>query len=235
MIGTSVAYRDDQHLPHPTIRHIKCSLILPSSRTVHRCSNCVKHRATMFSQLRRHITNSSFALSKSISSHINYRYLTSPEKMQRLHSLQNERRNLLKRLIRLKAKIEEEVVGNGVLLDEEITGDLYSVMIDAEKKKLHDYPDGSFKKVFWDQQKECASRADKRGMRWHPLMIKWCLYICHLSSKAYNTLRDSKCIQLPSHRTLQDYSHCIKTGVYMHACSTLPPVDINYNSWFDFI
>ena len=92
----------------------------------------------MFSQLRRH--NSSSALSKSISSHINYRYLTSPEKMQRLHSLQNERRNLLKRLVRLKAKIEE-VAGNGVLLDEEMTGDLYSVMIDAEKKKLHDCPD----------------------------------------------------------------------------------------------
>ena len=32
----------------------------------------------------------------------------------------------------------------------------------------------------------------------------------NLSGKAYDTLRDSKCFQLPSQRTLRDYSNCIK-------------------------
>ena len=41
-------------------------------------------------------------------------------------------------------------------------------------------------------------------------MIKWCIYLRHQSSKAYETLRDSECIHLPSQRTLRDYSNCVK-------------------------
>lgn len=48
-------------------------------------------------------------------------------------------------------------------------------------------------------------------MRWHPLFIKWCLYLKHQSSKAYKTLRDSGCISLPSQRTLRDYTHCVNS------------------------
>ena len=44
---------------------------------------------------------------------------------------------------------------------------------------------------------------------WHPLMIKWCLYLRHLSGKAYETLRASGCVKLPSQRTLRDYTHCV--------------------------
>ena len=49
-------------------------------------------------------------------------------------------------------------------------------------------------------------------MRWHPLMIRWCLYLQHLSNKAYDTLRASGCVHLPSQRTLRDYSHCYESG-----------------------
>ena len=50
-------------------------------------------------------------------------------------------------------------------------------------------------------------------MRWHPLLIKWCLYLRPLSGKAYDLLRDSGCIHLPSQRTLRDYTHYIKSQV----------------------
>lgn len=50
------------------------------------------------------------------------------------------------------------------------------------------------------------------GIRWHLLMIRWCLYLRHQSSKAYETLRESGCLHLPSQRTLRDYSHCVKAG-----------------------
>ena len=43
-------------------------------------------------------------------------------------------------------------------------------------------------------------------------MIHWCLYLHHLSSKAYTTLRESGCLHLPSERTLNDYSHCYESG-----------------------
>ena len=44
-------------------------------------------------------------------------------------------------------------------------------------------------------------------MRWHPLIVKWCLYQHYLSNGAYETLRNSGVIQLPSTRTLRDYKH----------------------------
>ena len=40
-------------------------------------------------------------------------------------------------------------------------------------------------------------------------MIKWCLYLRHLSGKAYEALRASGCVKLPSQRTLRDYTHCV--------------------------
>lgn len=82
-------------------------------------------------------------------------------------------------------------------------------MDDAESAVKKKYSEGSFQQIFWDQQRQASSRTGK-GRRWHPLMIKWCIYLRHQSNKAYETLRDSGCIQLPSQRTLRDYSNCIK-------------------------
>lgn len=47
-------------------------------------------------------------------------------------------------------------------------------------------------------------------MKWHPLVIKWSLYLRHLSGKAYDeVLQKTGCIKLPSQRTLRDYTHYI--------------------------
>ena len=48
-------------------------------------------------------------------------------------------------------------------------------------------------------------------MCWHPGIIKWCLYLRYQSSKAYETVRSSGVIKLPSQRTLRDYSHCVSS------------------------
>ena len=45
------------------------------------------------------------------------------------------------------------------------------------------------------------------SLKWHPLMIKWCLHIRHISSGGYRALRKSGCLSLPSQRTLRDYTH----------------------------
>ena len=42
-------------------------------------------------------------------------------------------------------------------------------------------------------------------MPWHPLIIRWCPYMHSKSSKAYDGLRQF--LNLPSQRTLYDYSH----------------------------
>jgi hypothetical protein len=40
-------------------------------------------------------------------------------------------------------------------------------------------------------------------------MVKWCLYLRHISPKAYELLKSSGVIKLPSQRTLRDYTHFI--------------------------
>ena len=44
-------------------------------------------------------------------------------------------------------------------------------------------------------------------------MVKWCLYLRHQSRSAYETLRSSGCLSLPSQRTLRDYTHYTSTTI----------------------
>ena len=101
------------------------------------------------------------------------------------------------------------ITSQGIALDKGTSGDMVAIMQEEEEAVRKAYPDNSFQMIFWKQQKEAAERSPK-GMRWHPIMIKWCIYLRHLSSKAYETLRESGCIALPSQRTLRDYTNCIK-------------------------
>jgi len=38
-------------------------------------------------------------------------------------------------------------------------------------------PPASFKRIFWSQQFEAASKKDACSMHWHPLIIQWCLHL----------------------------------------------------------
>jgi hypothetical protein len=56
-----------------------------------------------------------------------------------------------------------------------------------------------------DQAK--ALNVTSRQMRWHPLVIKWCLRLYSKSHSMYSDLRDSGFLKLPSGRTLSDYKN----------------------------
>ena len=156
----------------------------------------------------------SFDSTTSATSSVNYRYLTSPEKMARLHSTKNESRALKMRLKRLEAKLAEMVEKNGVTIDDALSEDMCKMMAENDRRVQEEFKEDTFQYIFWKQQREAMGKegVKRNGIRWHPLIIKWCLYLRHQSSKAYDTLRDSGCIALPSQRTLRDYSHAVKTG-----------------------
>ena len=44
-------------------------------------------------------------------------------------------------------------------------------------------------------------------------MIRWCLYLRHLSSSAYETIRESGVFRLPSQRTLRDYTYHTQASI----------------------
>ncbi len=83
--------------------------------------------------------------------------------------------------------------------------------MDENTSDIHKaFPEGSFRRVFWDQQLENSKKGDARQYKWHPLIIKWCLNLKLMSSATYHAMRSSGFITLPSERTLRDYTNYIK-------------------------
>ena len=147
------------------------------------------------------------------SSHTNYSYLSTPEKDERLHRLHTQCKISRLHIVRLEKKLLESIEESGVHLDQDFDKDMELILADASEEIDRCYHPQSFQRLFWDQQRKACSLSDKRSMRWHPLMIKWCLYLRHLSGKAYETLKDSGIIKLPSQRTLRDYTHYSTTTI----------------------
>ena len=72
-----------------------------------------------------------------------------------------------------------------------------------------------FMKLFWEEQQKYVQSSSKSSIRYHPMIIKYCLNLAAKSSSTYSDLRyDSKSgsgiLLLPSLRTLRDYKNYIK-------------------------
>ena len=89
--------------------------------------------------------------------------------------------------------------------------DLLLIMHEYNETVVNSYPTDTFQHIFWQNQFHAAQQKNNRNCRWHPAMIKWCIFLRHKSSKAYELLRKTNVIQLPSQRTLRDYTHHFKS------------------------
>ena len=131
-------------------------------------------------------------------SHVNYRFLRTPEKTDRLKRTHSKLRCFKLKNERLKSKLIRAIEEDGIDMAPEMHKDLQNMMIGTEHEAMKMYPEDSFQHVFWKQQQEATRLKNKQSMRWHPLIIKWCLYLRHVSGRAYETMRSSGCIHLPS-------------------------------------
>ncbi len=203
------AFCDEAVPPQRTVRHRNCDIILSEERR-DRCSACSHYRNT----LRALASNSKSRCSASgasPSSHVNYRYLSTPEKDSRLRESHRRNRVMKKRLSRLQQKLDETTRASGVVVDESMTSDLLAIMQTHGAEVTSEHPPDSFPRIFWEQQLQAAKKSSK-GMRWHPLMIRWCINLRHKSSGAYDVLRESGVVSLPSQRTLRDYTHYVSAS-----------------------
>ena len=114
--------------------------------------------------------------------------LTSKEKSECLHHLHSDKRACQQQIRRLQEAIDESIVTNGISLDEELNGDLLQVMKNYAEDVHSTHKENTFEQLFWDHQQTPNSLKDSKSMRWYPLVIKWCLYLRHLSGKAYTVL-----------------------------------------------
>ena len=86
-------------------------------------------------------------------------------------------------------------------------------MTETDKEVKESFSDPNcFQRLLWEQQQKYKSLKDKRGMRWHPMITKWCIYLKGRSSGTYDALCNSGFISLPSERTLYDYTNITTKG-----------------------
>ena len=144
-------------------------------------------------------------------SHTNYRYLSDSEKNSRMKELHHNNRMAQRKITHLEEKLKEIIEIEGEQVDESTNTDLKQIMEENDHNIGAQYHKDSFMHLFWKQQKEALAKKNLKGIRWHPLMIRWCLYLRHHSNKAYEVLHDAG-LFLPSQRTLRDYTYCTKSA-----------------------
>ena len=75
----------------------------------------------------------------------------------------------------LREKIRKIKAMCGETVDDSLHNDLVTIMKDNSDQINKAYPEGSFRRLFWEEQFKAASLSDSRQMKWHPVIIKWCL------------------------------------------------------------
>ena len=173
-LGTSiVAYYDHRF---STIRHVNClfQLTAPSNS---RCSACKTYQDNVLcTSLNRLLKQSDNEKSVTeYNSHANFHYLNTPEKMESLKNLSKMVRIKDKETQALRCRLGKIVTANGVIVNDGVHQDLLNIV------NLHgnQQPTNSntFASIFWNQQFKAATLKDRRQMKWHPAMIRWCLYL----------------------------------------------------------
>ena len=97
------------------------------------------------------------------------------------------------------------------------------------------FPRDSPMSLLWEVQAKAAKLKSTKSMRWHPVMIRWCISLYLKSPGGYDSLRSSGFLVLPTRKTLDKFVSFTesKTGinpdVLEHMMSTLPKDVETYN------
>ena len=180
-----------------TIRHKECMLLSCSVR----CSCCQKVRSCLRSKRARRLSQEGYTNPSKANTH-----LTLLEKDVKLKKLAKQQKALKRKVDRLheKVKVLQQkaktlIEAEGESLSSSDSQDVAS-MLQENEAELSSLPEDWFQKILFEQQLKYNSLKNKANMRWHPAVIRWCLYVRSKSSKAYDGMRS--CLPLPSQRTL---------------------------------
>ncbi|CAC5363149.1 THAP9 [Mytilus coruscus] len=128
--------------------------------------------------------------------------------IEKIHQQKDKITNLQNQILRTRNQFQREMASKGVTLDFSQSLEIKDTMATCNAEMEKACPDeNSSQRLFWTEQMKCMNLQSTKGMRWHPMILRWCLYLRQKSSAAYDALRDSGFITLPSSRTLFDYSH----------------------------
>ena len=209
VLDSSVSIKVDK-IHHETIRSPYCQLL--SQARAKKCSTCRSSRVLIRSAYNRWNKPKSPSAT-SAKSKVKISSLTTPLCNKRINSLRQQVKSDSRCIKALKAKLDHISKTKGIVVDEELQTELASVLKDNTSTIRSLYPKESFHHILWEQQLEISQLANKRNIRWHPAIIRWCLYLKSISSSAYKAMQSSGFLTLPSDRTLRDYTHYTKSGI----------------------
>ena len=189
-----------------TIRSDSCSLLTLGLR----CSECISTRRVLNSKKNRLKKQPASSANKDIlSSSKPHSAMSRAELEDKLKLMKAKNKNLELQNKRLRIRLELAQEKYKAATEEE-AGELNDLVTETTSEIETLFPDpDSFQRIFWAEQVKYNQLKEKSAMRWHPLIVKWALYIRSKSSKGYEAMRESGFINLPSERTLYNYSHCI--------------------------
>ncbi|CAC5389786.1 THAP9 [Mytilus coruscus] len=194
-----------------TVRSMNCSLLVQGNR----CSPCSQLRRVLIS--RKHRREEKERKSKEnipnyLHSTIGHTKMSRHELITKIHQQKDKITTLQSEIDKTQRKFQREVSSRGVTLDFCQSLEMQDTMAACSTEIMKAFPDAnSYQRLFWAEQQKSTNVKSLKGMRWHPMILRWCLYLRHKSSAAYEALRDSGFITLPSSRTLFDYSHYTKS------------------------
>ena len=98
--------------------------------------------------------------------------------------------------------MKAELQKSNIEIDHELSDDFARIIGSAKQVT-------PFMNLFWKEQKKRFSRSST-GVRYHPMIIQFCLSLAAKSPSTYEELRNSGVLVLPSQRRLKDYRNAIK-------------------------
>ena len=104
--------------------------------------------------------------------------------------------------------LKDQIESNNVAVDDKMNSDLVSIIKDTHENF------SPFMKFFWEEQQKYIA-SNKKGIRYHPAIIRYCLNLQAKSSAMYEEIRYDEStgtgfLVLPSKRRLRDYKNYIR-------------------------
>ena len=145
------------------IRTVTCEMLTDGSL----CTKCKEYSSAL-----RALYSKWVHKNQTVSKFTNDRFLDSHQKEGKIKLLKERASVAEKEVKRLQQAIHHLTSSSGICVESSLHQDLLSIMTEKNGEMISQFPEGSFRRLFWDQQLLCAQQKDARQMRWHPTMIR---------------------------------------------------------------
>ena len=142
------------------------------------CKNCLKYESTKLSQMKKINTKQKNVNLTPAKSKAPISKLSNERVKITLQHYRIENKSLMSQINELKQAIEK----SSVKVSEELSEDLVTIVSNADHSKMP-----PFMKFFWEEQQKYL-RASPRGIRYHPMIIRYCLSLASKSAGAYDEI-----------------------------------------------